>query len=208
MIELLLKGILIGVIIGLPASPNGLLCLKQNIINKNRNGYFTGLGVATADFIYAIIAGFGITIIFDFVLNERAIILLFGAIIFISIGLRDLFFPRNHKLKKLKENGNSMKEFLFGLFVTITNPFTVLAIMVAYSFVGITGLTTNPAAIILLVIGTFIGSLILWMLINMAIVSKKDKIEKYLSQKISKISGILFIVLGFLLLVKSVSAFN
>lgn len=206
MIELLLKGILIGLIVGLPASPNGLLCLKQNIINKNRNGYFTGLGVATADFIYAIIAGLGLTMIFDFIVSERSIILLFGAIAFISVGIKDLFFTRKYNLKKIREKGNSLKEYFFGLFVTIANPFTMLAIMVGYSIVGINSLTQNPATIILLVVGTFIGSLLLWLSMNMLIINRKQKIEKYLGEKISKISGVLFLTLGFLLLIKSVMA--
>jgi len=207
MITLLLKGIIIGLIVGLPASPNGLLCLKQNIVNKNRNGYFTGLGVATADFFYAIVAGLGLTIVFDFVLHERALILLFGGIVFISIGIKDLFFNRKHDLKKIKESGNSLKEYFFGFFVTIANPFTMIAIMVGYSFIGINSISNNPANVILLIIGTFIGSLSLWMMINATIISRKEKIEKYLSEKISKISGILFLILGFLLLIKSVAAF-
>lgn len=208
MIDLLLKGILIGVIVGLPASPNGLLCLKQNIINKNRNGYFTGLGVASADFLYAIIAGLGIAIIFDFVLHEKAIILLFGAIAFISIGIKDLFFDKKRRLKKIKEKGNSLKEYLFGFFITIANPFTMLAIMAAYSIIGVDNSYSQNYGIALLILGTFIGSLLLWTFINFLIMSKKEKIEKYLSEKISKISGFLFLFLGFLLLIKSVSAFS
>lgn len=202
-----MKGILIGLIVGLPASPNGLLCLKQNIINKNRNGYFTGLGVASADFVYAIIAGLGLTMIFDFVINERAIILLFGAIAFISIGIKDLFFTRKYNLKKIKEKGNSLREYLFGFFVTIANPFTMLAIMVGYSLAGMSKLSGYPSAIVLLIIGTFIGSLLLWVSMNALIVNREKKIEKYLSERISKISGVLFLVLGFTLLIKSAAAF-
>ena len=59
MIEIFLKGLIVGLIVSAPMGPIGVLCV-QKTINKGRfQGFMSGLGAATADTSYAVLAAFG-----------------------------------------------------------------------------------------------------------------------------------------------------
>ena len=61
----LLKGMLVGVVIAVPVGPVGILCIRRTILDGRLAGFFSGLGAATADSFFGIIAGFGLTVISD-----------------------------------------------------------------------------------------------------------------------------------------------
>ena len=88
-VDLVFKGMLIGMIASAPMGPVGILCV-QRTLNKGRGyGFATGLGAAVSDIIYAGITGFGMAFVMDFVNNDQnkfylqiigAIVTLFAAI--------------------------------------------------------------------------------------------------------------------------------
>jgi len=54
--NLFIKGLIIGMMVSIPLGPIGLLII-QKTVNKDRlSGFISGLGVASADAIYAVIA--------------------------------------------------------------------------------------------------------------------------------------------------------
>jgi len=66
-LDLILKGILIGIIASAPMGPVGILCI-QRTLNKGRwYGFATGLGAAISDMLYALITGLGMSFIMDFI---------------------------------------------------------------------------------------------------------------------------------------------
>ena len=59
-VNLIFKGIMIGIIASAPMGPVGVLCV-QRTLNKGRwYGFVTGVGAAASDIIYAGITGFGL----------------------------------------------------------------------------------------------------------------------------------------------------
>ena len=60
----LLKGMLVGIIIAVPAGPVGVLCVRRTIFHGRLAGFVSGLGAASADAVFGIIAGFGLTFTF------------------------------------------------------------------------------------------------------------------------------------------------
>ena len=70
-VDLVFKGMLIGMIASAPMGPVGILCV-QRTLNKGRGyGFATGLGAAVSDIIYAGITGFGMAFVMDFVNNDQ-----------------------------------------------------------------------------------------------------------------------------------------
>lgn len=187
---------------GLPASPGGILCLKHNLLHKNRKGFFAGFGVATADLIFAIIALLGITVVSEFVFKERKIFYILGGLIFLYIGLKDLFFDKEIKNKNTRFKKGSVASYLFGLLITLANPLTIFAFLIVYSLMGVGQIINRPGLALVVIIGSFIGSLTLWTTINMTIVKKKHKITQEFSKKIQKISGVLLCLFGIGLLLQ------
>ena len=56
-----LKGLLIGFSIAAPVGPIGLLCIQRTIAYGRKSGSVSGLGAATADGFYGMVAGLGLT---------------------------------------------------------------------------------------------------------------------------------------------------
>ena len=65
----LVKGIAVGIVIALPFGPVGVLCVRRTLFEGMSFGLVSGLGAATADSVFGIIAGFGLTFIRDWLLG-------------------------------------------------------------------------------------------------------------------------------------------
>src|SRR5438094_10545088 len=65
-LELLIRGLLAGLIIAVPVGPVNVLVMSRTLRKGWRSGLTSGLGAATADFLYGCIAGFSITVVIRF----------------------------------------------------------------------------------------------------------------------------------------------
>ena len=65
----LLKGIVVGIVIAVPVGPVGVLCVRRTILEGRLAGFVSGLGAATADAIFGIIAAFGLTFVSDWLMS-------------------------------------------------------------------------------------------------------------------------------------------
>ncbi len=85
----LLKGILIGLLFGLPAGAVGALTVQRTLRHGPGAGLLTGLGSSAADCCYASLGAFGLTIVSDLLLQHQAAIHLLGGglVLFLGIGL-------------------------------------------------------------------------------------------------------------------------
>ena len=70
-LDLIIKGLLIGVVASAPMGPVGVLCI-QRTLNKGRWYGFRHRksGAAFSDIIYALITGFGMSFVVDFIENK------------------------------------------------------------------------------------------------------------------------------------------
>ena len=67
----LLKGLVIGFSLALPVGPIALLCIRRTLARGPAAGVVSGMGAATADGVYGLIAGFGITFISNFLFSHQ-----------------------------------------------------------------------------------------------------------------------------------------
>ena len=60
-LEIVIKGVLIGIVASAPMGPVGVLCI-QRTLNKGRiYGLVTGTGAALSDILYALLTGYGLS---------------------------------------------------------------------------------------------------------------------------------------------------
>ena len=124
-VDLVFKGILIGIIASAPMGPVGILCV-QRTLNKGRwYGFVTGVGAAVSDIFYALITGLGLSFVMDIIL------LFFG-----------IFCYRSNPMKNMhqsgKQKGSLMHNGVTAFFVTFSNPlivFLFMALFAQFSFV-------------------------------------------------------------------------
>ena len=62
---------LVGFSIAAPVGPIGVLCIRRTISFGRISGLVTGLGAATADACYGVVAAFGLTVISNFLVGEQ-----------------------------------------------------------------------------------------------------------------------------------------
>jgi len=65
----LIPGIIVGIILALPPGPAALTAIKLGLSNSSRHGFLSGLGTATMDFFYCLIAIFATSAIIDWANN-------------------------------------------------------------------------------------------------------------------------------------------
>ncbi|MGO8917371.1 MAG: LysE family translocator [Stellaceae bacterium] len=157
----LLKGIVVGIVIALPVGPVGVLCVRRTLFEGPIFGFISGLGAATADTIFGIIAGFGLTIVRDFMLGYQDWFGAAGGVFLLYLGIRALRRRGDAAPEPLAD------EALLGAYastfaLTITNPITILAFAAVFAKVGVSE-TAGYFDTGALVAGVFCGSLLWWL---------------------------------------------
>ncbi|MGL6341185.1 MAG: LysE family translocator, partial [Waterburya sp.] len=102
----LFQGMLIGFLVAAPIGVVGLLCINRTLLQGRINGFVSGLGAATAHGIYGSIAGFGLTFITNFLIEEQFYIRLIGGTFLYYLGVKT--FVRRSNTKKLEVNSRNL----------------------------------------------------------------------------------------------------
>ena len=163
-VNLVFKGILIGIIASAPMGPVGILCI-QRTLNKGRwYGFVTGVGAAVSDIFYAMITGLGMSFIVDMINDSQTQFLLqiLGSIILLFFGL---YCFRSDPTKNMHRSGHQKGSLfhngLTAFFVTFSNPliiFLFMALFAQFSFV----VPNHPLEMLLGFLSIPFGALLWW----------------------------------------------
>ncbi len=190
-----LKGLLIGLSIAAPVGPIGLLCIRRTLAYGRLSGLLSGLGAATADMFYSIIAGFGLTAISTFLLHGKVALSLIGGLFLCYLGIKTLTAkPASHTAEV--KHTNILKDYLSTLGLTITNPLTVLSFLAIFAGIGIEAGNYTSATI--LVLGVFMGSALWWVFLVIGVGLFRKKITPTFMLWIDRIAGMIIFIFGLL----------
>lgn len=195
-LDLVLKGMLIGVIASAPMGPVGVLCI-QRTLNKGRwYGFVTGIGAALSDIIYALITGLGMSFVMDFITDVRNLfylklagsimLLVFGVYCFKSNPTKNMH-PAGHNKGTLVHNG--VTAFL----VTISNPliiFLFTACFAQFAFV----VPDHPIELCAGFFSIFVGALLWWFGLTYLINKVRSRFDKRGISLINRTIGIIVII--------------
>lgn len=134
-INMMIKGIIIGVVVSAPMGPVGILCV-QRTLNKDRwCGFFTGLGAALSDMLYALMTGFGMSFIMDTIESPDVAfwIKVVGSVLLFLFGLYTFKSNPIDRVKPVSHNkGTLFHNFISGFFVTVSNPLIIFLFIAMY----------------------------------------------------------------------------
>ena len=190
----LIKGAIVGVIIALPLGPVGVLCVRRTLFQGPSFGFVSGLGAATADSLFGVIAGFGLTIVRDFMLRYQDWFGVAGGLFLLYLGGRALTTvgaPESEPLDSEAHFGAYVSTFA----LTITNPITILAFAAIFAQIGV----SNGSGYLdtgLLVIGVFLGSLIWWLGLSFGIAALHRRLGFFNLAWLNRISGAVLALSG------------
>lgn len=131
-VDLVFKGILIGMVASAPMGPVGILCV-QRTLNKGRwYGFVTGIGAAVSDIIYALITGAGMSFVMDIINNHqnKFWLQISGSLILLAFGV---VCWRSNPTKNMHHSGTQKGSFfhngLTAFLVTFSNPLIIFLFM-------------------------------------------------------------------------------
>ena len=192
-IYLLLKGMLIGLTIAAPVGPIGVLCIKRTMEQGKGIGFASGLGAATADGIYGIIAGLGLTVITNFLVGIEWWLQLIGGLFLCYLGIQILRSKPTNQAAAAKNGATIMKAYTSTLFLTITNPMTILSFVAIFSGVGLASMKGSG---LVLACGVFLGSASWWLFLSVCVGWITSRLGKTTFQLFHYISGGIMLIFG------------
>ena len=200
---LLVKGFLLGLLVSIPLGPVGALCIQRTIGKGYRSGLLGGLGAACADLIYALIAGFGISVVVDLLLQARMWIQIGGAVIFMLLAYK--VFNTNPAIQARKSRNQRrrpLEDFITTFLLTFSNPTPVFIFMAAFAGFVFSE-EVNHRNIILSIIGVFAGCLAWWVALISIVNLFRNKIRLRHLLMVNRITGIIVFVFAVILLVEA-----
>jgi len=202
-LEVLLKGFLVGATAALPFGPLAALCIKKSLISRNLGGYFTGFGVSCADALFALFAGFGISIIASFIIPNEVFIKGIGGLLLVFLGLKELKVRIPTKTAFTNEKKGLLKEFFSGFSLAIANPFVIFSFLALYTVLGLGKIAGDYYLSTILVLSTFLGSFLGLSVLNWIVIHHKYRINEKNLTRLNKIIGIVILCTGSYLIFQS-----
>lgn len=206
MFEILHKGFIIGILASAPVGPIAVLCIQRTIQKGRIHGFVSGLGAATSDLLYAMVALYGLSFVTDFIHNHQFIIQIIGSIVVAIFGFYIFFSNPVKSLNRHSEKKeNYRQEYLTSFLLTLSNPmmiFLFLGLFARFNFMADTNSVwmAFPASL-----AVFIGALSWWFTLTLfaSYFRKQFNIRGLLI--LNRITGSLIIVLAFVALTLTIS---
>ena len=198
MSSLLLRGFALGFAIAASPGPIFFLCLRRTLLRGRLYGIVSGLGVATADGVYAAVAAFGIAFVSAAVISGRRPLAVTGGAVLIGLGLRVLFERHKEPAEAPTTTGASLAwAYASTLGLTITNPATIISFVALAATLGL-GAGAGPAKPAALAAGVVLGSAAWWCVLAVAASLLRARVTPAIVRGISTFSGLAIALLGML----------
>lgn len=197
--NLFVKGLVIGFSIAAPVGPIGVLCIRRTLAEGRISGFVSGMGAATADALYGCVAGFGVTYISNFLMGQQFWFRLIGALFLGYLGAR-IFFSKPAEAPSKAEGKGLAGAYASTLFLTLTNPVTILAFAAIFAGLGLGNSGGNYTAGMLLVLGVFLGSAAWWLFLSTGVGLFRTWFNGPRLRWVNRLSGVIIGGFGFLAL--------
>ncbi|PID94940.1 MAG: lysine transporter LysE [Bacteroidales bacterium] len=204
MIETILTGIVIGVLVSAPMGPLGVLCIQRTLKKGRLVGFITGLGATTSDLIYAILVGFSMNFIINFIEQHRLIIQILGSIVLLIFGY--ITFIKKERLSD--EVGTASRNYLssfssaFGL--CFSNPAIIFLFIGLFARFKFFSPNSNIYEVLISLSTIIAGALLWWLTLTSIVGIFRNKVNTKSLTTLNKITGIVLMIIAFVGIVISI----
>ncbi len=191
-----------GIAIAAPVGPIALLCIRRTLDQGRSIGLMSGLGAATADGFYCIVAAFGLAALSDLLVSQSHLLRIVGGIFLCYLGLTTIFASSKLSTTDFASPATTapaglLVAYASTLFLTLTNPATIFSFMAIFAGLGIT--QANYLSSVTLVFGVFTGSASWWLVLVSGVVHLRNRLTPHRLDRFNRVSTKIFgiLILGF-----------
>jgi threonine/homoserine/homoserine lactone efflux protein len=176
LVYFLLEGILIGMLASIPLGPVNILVIQRTINRSRKEGFFSGLGVALSDTLYAGFAAFSVGFILQFIKEYDLLFRITISVLLFLAGLF-IFFQKPEKNRTSADTGksNCLKRFASTFLLTVSNPLIIFLHLALFTSFGVALSVSNPLQAIVVLGGFMLGAVTWWFSIT-GIISRFRKL--------------------------------
>lgn len=196
-VEFLIKGLIVGFLASIPLGPVGVLCI-QRTINKGRySGLISGMGAATVDMFFALVAALGLTYIINFIEEQQFLIQLIGGGVLIFLGTKIFNTNPIKQIRKHRRKKNKLiEDYLSVFFLTLSNPLALFLFVAAFAGIGMVTSKDSSLKSALIILGVFLGAMLWWSVLTSLIDLFRKRFRLKQLWWINKIAGVLITIFG------------
>lgn len=159
------RGLVVGFAIAAPVGAIGLLCIRRTLTDGRLVGFVSGLGAASADALYGLLAAMGLRSVSSVLMEHQSWVRLAGGLFLCYLGVRTV--TTRPSVEALAPSGRGLAIAYGSTFaLTLTNPSTILSFAAVFSGMGLVDTTGDRWSAGLLVLGVFLGSALWWLLLS------------------------------------------
>lgn len=210
-IDILLRGLTVGVLSSITVGPVAVLCIKRTLNKSRHSGFVSGLGVACADALMAIIAFFFYAILHSQIEQYKHILSIVGGLFVVIVGVV-IYLQKPSKKANIDGSVQSTpwRDFASMFGFTMANFVTVIPYILA--FFAMFGVSSHQgshdvASLLssILIIGGFLGGAVLWwFLLTLLISLFRRSFRPHHMRTINRIAGIIIGLLGVITILSTV----
>ena len=205
-VDLVFKGVLIGILASAPMGPVGVLCV-QRTLNKGRwYGFVTGIGACISDIIYALFTGYGMSFVMDIINrgHNRFILQISGSLMLLAFGIYSYFSNPTKKMHISGTNkGSLVHNAVTAFLVTFSNPLIIFLFMACFAQFAFV-VPNQPALMIAGYFGIVMGALLWWYGLTWLIEEIRGKFDTNGIVIINKVIGAVVVVVSIIVIIGTV----
>jgi threonine/homoserine/homoserine lactone efflux protein len=190
--DMLLRAIVLGFSIAAPVGPIGVLCIRRTLAHGRHIGFVSGLGAATADGVFALMGGLGMTAVSAVLIEQQLQLQWVGGAFLCFLGMRTFVAEPATQGTQAADTPSLWRAYGSTLALTFTNPATIL--MFVGLFAGMNEIASGSVAGF--AFGIFAGSALWWLLLAAIAGLLRRSLSPRAMQWINRISGGIIFAFG------------
>ncbi len=209
MFSTIFEGIIIGLCTSIPVGPIAILIIQRTLQKGRMHGFTSGLGAATSDTFYALLAIIGLSVVLSFIEENKLIIQIVGSAIMMIFGIYIFFQNPVKNIEKSKSDKSSYwQEYLTAFFLTLSNPlmiFLYIGLFAQYNFISS---ESHFVEIAVGICSVFLGAGLWWFCLTLLASTFRKRFNIRGLWILNKATGLLIFVLALVALISSISGFS
>lgn len=188
------KGILTGLLLSLPFGPVGIFCMEKTLLEGQKKGYVSAMGMVTVDVIYGLTALLFISQVEDTIKKYELYLQILIGLFLIFIGWKKT--RKQQEIKTIECTPAGMiKDYFTTFFLAIANISSVFTMVVIFTTlkVYVSESSTIPIQI---AIGILLGGGTEWFITTYILSHCTRVLDERKLLNISRISGVLIFLFG------------